>query len=72
KIALKAFDKEEMVEILQNEERRKEGGATVVCNGDNCTMVPAEQIVCNGDTCTMPGQKAEEEEIEEIPAIPEF
>ena len=72
KIALKAFDKEEMVEILQNEERRKEGGATVVCNGDSCTMVPAEQIVCNGDTCTMPGQKAEEEEIEEIPAIPEF
>ena len=72
KIALKAFDKEEMIEILQNEERRKEGGATVVCNGDSCTMVPAEQIVCNGDTCTMPGQQAEEEEIEEIPAIPEF
>lgn len=71
KIALQAFDKEEMIEILQSEERRKEGGATVVCNGDSCTMVPAEQIVCNGDTCTMPGQKPEEE-IEEIPAIPEF
>ncbi len=69
KITLKTFDKEEMIEILRSEERRKQGGATIVCNGDSCTMVPAE-IVCNGDSCTMPGQP--DAEIEEIPAIPEF
>ena len=70
KIALQSFDKEEMIELLQNEERRKEGGAAVVCTGDSCTMMP--EIVCNGDTCTMVGQQDEKEEIEEIPAIPEF
>ena len=69
KIALQTFDKEEMIEILQNEQRRRQGGATIVCNGDSCTVVP-EQIVCTGDSCTMPGQA--DDALEEIPAIPEF
>ena len=69
KIALQTFDKEEMVEILLNEERRLQGGPTVVCSGDSCTIIP-EQIVCTDNSCTMPGQK--EDQIEDIPAIPEF
>lgn len=67
KISLQTFDKEEMIEILQSEERRAQGGASVVCNGDSCTMMP--EIVCNGDSCAMVGAPEEEEE---IPAIPEF
>lgn len=69
KIALQRFDKEEMIELLQNEACHAPDGPAIVCTGDSCTMIP-QQIVCTGDSCTMPGQP--EEEIEEIPAIPEF